>query len=52
MNSFAMLPVLVEKAKGSSCWLWVLTQVLSRTIPFNRPHGFGVAEIRDDYIRT
>lgn len=43
---------LIEKAKRSPFYLWLLNTVLSRTIPFNLPHGFKILEISDTYIKT
>jgi hypothetical protein len=47
-----MLPTLAARAGTSPFWLWVLNRVLSRTIPFNRPHGFELLEIGENVIRT
>lgn len=52
MNGFALLPKLTARAKSSKGWLRLLNLLLGRTIPFNRPHGFVIEEIRDDYLRT
>jgi hypothetical protein len=43
---------LVQKAKTSSFYLWILNVGLSRMIPFNKPHGFKVISITDDTIKT
>lgn len=43
---------LLEKAKTSSFYLWILNRVLNRIIPFNQPHGFSILEIGDHYIKT
>ena len=43
---------IVEKAKTSKFYLWLLNVGLNRMIPFNKPHGFKVEEIREDYIKT
>jgi acyl-coenzyme A thioesterase PaaI-like protein len=43
---------LIEKAKTSSFYLWLLNWSLDRMIPFNRPHGFRVIEIGDYHLRT
>lgn len=43
---------LLEKAKTSRLYLWILNKALSRTIPFNLPHGFDILEISDTYIKT
>ncbi len=43
---------LIEKAKHSAFWLWVLNQALSRMVPFNRPHKFKVMEIDDNFLKA
>lgn len=43
---------LIEKAKNSTFYLWVLNKALSRIIPFNLPHGFSILEISDTHIKT
>jgi hypothetical protein len=43
---------LLEKAKTSSFYLWILNKVLDRVIPFNLPHGFRILEISDTHIKT
>ncbi|MEQ8926574.1 MAG: DUF4442 domain-containing protein [Fulvivirga sp.] len=43
---------IVQKAKTSSFYLWLLNVGLTRMIPFNKPHGFRVLEISDTKIRT
>lgn len=43
---------IIEKAKTSRFWLWVLNQGLDRMIPFNKPHGFRIVEINDTSIKT
>ncbi len=43
---------LVQKAKNSTFYLWVLNVALDRMIPFNKPHGFRVKEITDFSIKT
>jgi len=52
MNGFAMLPKLTARAKTSPGWLRLLNLLLGRIIPFNRPHGFVIEELRDNYLRT
>jgi len=47
---YTSLPGLVVKAETSGFWLFVLNRLLNRVIPFNRPHGFSVAEIGSDHI--
>ena len=43
---------LVEKAKNSSFYLWLLNMGITRMIPFNKPHGFRVIEISDTKLVT
>ncbi|MTI40557.1 DUF4442 domain-containing protein [Fulvivirga lutimaris] len=43
---------IVQKAKSSSFYLWLLNAGLNRMIPFNKPHGFKVVEITDTTIKT
>ncbi len=43
---------LIEKAKHSRFYLWLLNLALSRMIPFNLPHGFEVTQLSDSGIRT
>lgn len=52
MNGLGMLVTLKDRAKTSPFWLWVLNRALGRIIPFNRPHGFRLLEVGDDFIRT
>lgn len=52
MNGFALLPKLTARARKSPGWLRLLNLMLARIIPFNRPHGFAIEEIREDYLRT
>ncbi len=52
MNLFNLLPGLCVRAKKSAVWLGVLNVLLGRIIPFNRPHGFRIAEIGADHITT
>jgi acyl-coenzyme A thioesterase PaaI-like protein len=46
------LTKIIEKAKNSSFYLWLLNNGLSRMIPFNKPHGFKIVEIHQDAIKT
>jgi len=41
---------LIEKAKHSSFYRWLLNVLLSRIIPFNRPHGFEIISITENSI--
>lgn len=43
---------IIDKAKTSSFYLWLLNFSLNRMIPFNKPHDFKVAEISDTKIKT
>ena len=43
---------LLEKARHSKLYLWVLNTGLSRMIPFNKPHGFKILEIGDYHLKT
>jgi acyl-coenzyme A thioesterase PaaI-like protein len=43
---------LIEKAKTSSFYLWLLNRSFDRMIPFNRSHGFRIIEIGDYHVRT
>jgi acyl-coenzyme A thioesterase PaaI-like protein len=43
---------LIEKAKTSSFYLWLLNIAFERMIPFNRPHGFRIIEIGEYHLRT
>ena len=42
------LNTLVEKAKHSKFYLWVLNFFLLRTVPFNKPHNIKVLRIEED----
>ena len=52
MRLFDLLAPLTGKARKSRAWLWVLNLVLGLVIPFNRPHGFGLEAIGDEFVRT
>ena len=43
---------LIEKAKTSAFYLWLLNLSFNRMIPFNRPHGFKIVEVGDNHVRT
>jgi len=43
---------IIQKAKTSSFYLWLLNFNLARTIPFNIPHGFEITQITDTSLRT
>jgi acyl-coenzyme A thioesterase PaaI-like protein len=41
---------LIQKAKHSGFYLWLLNIVLLRTVPFNKPHSIKVTHIGDDEL--
>lgn len=41
---------LIEKARHSKFYLWVLNFFLLRTVPFNNPHKLKIQSIADDGI--
>ena len=43
---------LIHKAKTSGFHLWLLNRMSPRMVPFNKPHGFRILEITDEYLRT
>lgn len=43
---------ILQKAKSSALYRWLLNQALDRMIPFNKPHGFRVLEIEDHRLKT
>ena len=43
---------IIEKAKHSAFWRWVLNQSLYQMVPFNRPHKFQVMEIEDHFLKA
>ena len=44
--------VILAKAKHSSFYRKLLNMSLNRMIPFNRPHGFSILEIKDHSLKT
>jgi len=52
INGFALLPSLLEKARVSPFWLWLVNQLLGWLIPFNRPHGFRILALEPERVRT
>ena len=40
----------LEKASGSGFHLWFLNQFLLRLVPFNKPHGIKIVDIKTDSI--
>ena len=43
---------ILEKAKHSAFWLWILNVALPRMVPFNGPHGFQVMEFSDHRLKA
>jgi hypothetical protein len=43
---------ILQKAKTSSFYLKVLNWSLNRMIPFNKPHGFKIVSIGDNFLKT
>lgn len=43
---------LVERARHSRFYQWLLNRGLDRMIPFNGPHGFHIVEIDEHAIKT
>jgi acyl-coenzyme A thioesterase PaaI-like protein len=43
---------IIQKAKNSAFWQWVLNLALSRMIPFNRPHKFRVVTLEDHFLKA
>ena len=41
---------LIQKAKHSAFYLWLLNVILLRTVPFNKPHNIRVTHIGDDEL--
>lgn len=52
MNGFARLPGLLDKARGSTGWRWLLNLLLGRLIPFNRPHGVRIFSLDAERVQT
>jgi hypothetical protein len=46
------LASILQRAKASAFYLWLLNQVLNRVIPFNRGHRFRIQQITDDSLVT
>ncbi|MDP1575020.1 MAG: YiiD C-terminal domain-containing protein [Coxiellaceae bacterium] len=47
-----ILSNLIQKSKASKKHLWLLNRLMRYIVPFNKPHGFSVAKITDDYVQT
>lgn len=43
---------ILEKAKRSAFWLWVLNRLHVRMVPFNIPHQFEIVELSDDRLKA
>ena len=43
---------IIEKAKHSPFWRWVMNQALNRMVPFNSPHKFQVVEFGDHILKA
>ncbi len=43
---------ILEKAKHSAFWLWVLNQAHLRMVPFNLPHRFQIMELSDHRLKA
>ncbi|PBQ31068.1 DUF4442 domain-containing protein [Sphingobacteriaceae bacterium] len=41
---------LIQKAKHSKFYLWLLNRILLRTVPFNKPHNIRVTKIGDNEL--
>ena len=41
-----------EKAKSSKMYLSIMNFAMTRTVPFNGPHGFDVVELTDFSVKT
>jgi len=52
MKAFDLLPFLIARARRSPRWLALLNIVMGRLIPFNRPHGFRIAELAEERVVT
>ncbi len=42
---------ILRKAQHSSFYLWLLNMGLNSKIPFNKPHGFKIIEVKDDILK-
>ena len=46
------LPAIVQKAYHSKLNLFLLNWFLGRIVPFNRPHGIRIVEIKKEFVKT
>lgn len=44
------LQVLIQKARNSGFYLWVLNRILLKTVPFNKPHNIRVTAIGEEEL--
>ena len=44
------LNTLVQKAKNSAFYMWILNVMLLKTVPFNKPHQLKVTHIGEDSL--
>ncbi|EKD77652.1 MAG: hypothetical protein ACD_42C00245G0006 [uncultured bacterium] len=47
-----VLSNLIQKSRDSKKHLWLLNRLMNHTVKFNKPHGFQVVKIADDYVQT
>jgi acyl-coenzyme A thioesterase PaaI-like protein len=43
---------ILEKAKHSAFWLWVLNMAHPYQVPFNRPHKFAIVDFSDNRLKV
>jgi acyl-coenzyme A thioesterase PaaI-like protein len=43
---------ILQKARNSPFYLWLLNMGLNRMIPFNKPHGFAIKDLAETEITT
>lgn len=46
------LGVLIQKATHAKTYLWLLNRVMNHAVRFNKPHGFQVVRITQEYVET
>ena len=51
-KKFALMRDLTTKAKQSKFYLSILNKLMWAAIPFNKPHRFTIALIKDDEVRV
>jgi acyl-coenzyme A thioesterase PaaI-like protein len=52
MDILRILPELIARGKGAAGDLDALNQALWSFIPFNAPHGFGIEELGEDFVKV